>query len=112
MSKILIVDDTPENVYLLDIILREEGFDTVGAANGKEALEKARASLPDLIISDIFMPVMDGFTLLRECKLDESLKNIPFVFYTATYTDAKDQQFAWIRGSTGSSSSPLTRSRS
>jgi len=98
MSKILIVDDTPENVYLLDIILREEGFDTVSATNGKEALEKARASLPDLIISDIFMPVMDGFTFLRECKLDDNLKNIPFVFYTATYTDAKDRQFALDQG--------------
>ncbi|HOI74046.1 MAG TPA: PAS domain S-box protein [Syntrophales bacterium] len=98
MSKILIVDDTSENVYLLDIILREEGFDTVSAANGKEALEQARSSFPDLIISDIFMPVMDGFTFLRECKLDENLKNIPFVFYTATYTDPKDRQFALDQG--------------
>lgn len=98
MARVLIVDDTPENVCLLDIILREEGFDTVSAANGKEALEKARASHPDLTISDIFMPVMDGFTFLRECKLDENLKDIPFVFCTATYTDPKDQQFAMDQG--------------
>ncbi|PKN36054.1 MAG: hypothetical protein CVU61_00725 [Deltaproteobacteria bacterium HGW-Deltaproteobacteria-19] len=98
MARILIVDDAPENIYMLDIILREEGFETLSAANGKEALEQARTSLPDLIVSDIFMPVMDGFTLLRECKRDEILKDIPFVFYTATYTDTKDQRFAMDQG--------------
>ncbi len=94
MARILIVDDTPENVYLLDAVLKGSGFETATAADGKEALEQARRNPPDLIISDIFMPVMDGFSFLRECKRDDTLREIPFVFYTATYTDAKDQKFA------------------
>jgi len=94
VARILIVDDTPENVYMLEVILRGNGHETLAATNGREALEQARTSPLDLIISDIFMPVMDGFTLLRECKRDEALRDIPFIFYTATYTDSKDQQFA------------------
>jgi PAS domain S-box-containing protein len=94
VARILIVDDTPENVYMLEVILRGNGHETLAATNGKEALEQARTSPPDLIISDIFMPVMDGFTLLRELKRDETLRQVPFIFYTATYTDSKDQEFA------------------
>ncbi len=94
MARILIVDDTPENVYLLDVVLKGSGFETKTAANGMEALEQARSTPPDLIISDIFMPVMDGFSFLRECKQDDTLREVPFVFYTATYTAEKDQAFA------------------
>ncbi|NPU83011.1 MAG: PAS domain S-box protein [Syntrophaceae bacterium] len=98
MARILIVDDTPENLYLLEIILRGNDFETVTATNGKEALAAARTKPPDLIVSDIFMPVMDGFTFLRECKQDANLEDIPFIFYTATYTDSKDQKFALSLG--------------
>ena len=51
-----------------------------------------------MIVSDILMPKMDGFQLCRECKKDDSLKNIPFIFYTATYTDKKDEDFALSLG--------------
>ena len=57
-------------------------------------MEKARQSPPDLIITDILMPVMDGFSLCREWMRDERLRDIPLVFYTATYTDEKDREFA------------------
>ncbi len=83
---VLIVDDNSANLYLLKNLLEEEGIGVVAAENGKDALNKARANPPDLIISDILMPVMDGYTLCRQCKLDERLQRIPFVFYTATYT--------------------------
>jgi len=97
-KKILIVDDKPENLYLLELIIKGIDYSTIPAKNGAEALGLARKDIPDLIISDILMPVMDGFTLCRELKKDTKLCNIPFIFYTATYTDPKDEEFALSLG--------------
>ncbi len=94
MKKALIVDDIKDNLYLLESLLKAYGYKTVSANNGAEALGLALKDPPDIIIADILMPVMDGYTLCREWKKDESLKNIPFVFYTATYTHPKDEEFA------------------
>jgi putative nucleotidyltransferase with HDIG domain len=94
MDKILIVDDQEQNLYLSKSLLEGHGYQVLEAMNGAEALELARNDPPDMIITDILMPVMDGFTLCREWKKDESLKDIPFVFYTATYTDSKDEELA------------------
>jgi putative nucleotidyltransferase with HDIG domain len=98
MNNILIVDDQEQNLYLLKILLEGHGYQVILAANGAEALERARTNPPHLIISDILMPVMDGFSLCQEWKKDERLKNIPFVFYTATYTDPKDEELALSLG--------------
>lgn len=94
MSLILIVDDKEENRYLLQSLLTEQGYEVVSAIHGADALEKALQNPPDLIVADILMPVMDGFTLCRQWKNDKLLKSIPFVFYTATYTDERDRLFA------------------
>jgi PAS domain S-box-containing protein len=96
--KILIVDDKIENTYLLQSLLAGIGYETCSATNGSEALKLALTDRPDFIISDILMPVMDGFAFCRECKKNESLKEIPFVFYTATYTSYKDEKFALSLG--------------
>ncbi|NWJ52386.1 MAG: response regulator [Bacteroidetes bacterium] len=94
MLKVLIVDDKEENIYLMQALLEYNDFQTILAMNGDEALKVLRGDIPDLIISDILMPVMDGFTLCRECKKDDRLKHIPFFFYTATYTDSRDEEYA------------------
>jgi PAS domain S-box-containing protein len=92
--KILVVDDNEDNCYLIGTLLKGNGYETVCAANGGEAWDKLRLQKFDMVISDIMMPVMDGFQLCLQCKQDAALKDIPFVFYTATYTDAKDEEFA------------------
>jgi CheY-like chemotaxis protein len=98
MSLILVVDDKEENVYLLRSLLLGHGYRVQGAKNGAEALERAGRETPDLVISDILMPVMDGFTLCRRWKQDATLQNVPFVFYTATYTEPKDEELALSLG--------------
>lgn len=94
----LIVDDKPENRYLLRALLTGNGFAVTEAEQGVQALAAARKALPDLVISDLLMPVMDGYTLLREWKADEQLRQVPFVVYTATYTEPKDEKLALSLG--------------
>ncbi|NNG01471.1 MAG: response regulator [Desulfobacteraceae bacterium] len=98
MSRILIVDDKDENLYMLKSLLSGNGHEVVTAANGAEAMASGRDNPPDLIVSDILMPVMDGFELCRQWKKDPRSNRIPFVFYTATYTDTKDEKFALSLG--------------
>jgi len=98
MKKILVVDDDENNVSYLETLFTAQGFHVTTADNGAKALEAARKDPPDIIISDILMPVMDGFMLCRQWKNDTRLKNIPFVFYTATYTDPKDEKLAMDLG--------------
>ncbi|GEM_PF-610539 len=95
---ILIVDDNEQNLYQLQVLLGANGYQVVTAAHGAEALAKARQNPPDLIISDILMPVMDGFALCREWQKDERLRPIPLIFCTATYTDDRDREFALSLG--------------
>ena len=98
MSRFLIVDDNEQNLYMLQALLKGHGYEVIQAGDGAEALAVARSDPPDMVISDILMPGMDGFALCREWKKDDQLRGIPFVFYTATYTDPKDEQFALSLG--------------
>ena len=82
-SKILIVDDEPFNVDLLEQELEDLGYVTVAATNGQEALDKVAAETPDLILLDIMMPVMDGFSACRRLKENDETRLIPVVIMTA-----------------------------
>ena len=96
--KILIVEDTEDARIILRTTLKSEGYDVSDAPNGAVALKMAKEEPPDMIISDILMPEMDGFTFCRECKKDRILRMIPFIFYTATYTDPKEERLAMSLG--------------
>jgi putative nucleotidyltransferase with HDIG domain len=96
--KILIVDDMEESLYMIETILKANGYEVVTAKDGIEALNKLKEESVDIIISDILMSGMDGFQFCRKCKKDDRLKNIPFIFYSATYTSKKDGEFALSLG--------------
>ncbi len=98
MKKILVVDDNTDNLEMMEIILTCNNFTVVSAINGKIALEKLRSEKFELIISDILMPIMDGFMFCKECKQNKKFSSIPFIFYTATYIDSLDKSFALSLG--------------
>ncbi len=94
MRRVLVVDDREENCYYLTALLRGAGFEVDSARHGAEALIKARQHVPSLVISDLLMPVMDGYTLLRHWRGDARLRGVPFIVYTATYTNPEDERLA------------------
>ncbi|MBS0633661.1 MAG: response regulator [Verrucomicrobia bacterium] len=94
MTRVLIVDDKEENLYYLEALLGGNAYEVVSARHGAEALVLARKDPPDIVVSDLLMPVMDGYTMLRFWKADARLKKIPFIVYTATYTEAEDERLA------------------
>lgn len=92
--RVLLVDDREDNLYFLRSLLEGNGYKVVIAHDGVQALEAARRERPDLVISDLLMPVMDGYTLLREWRADGELGDVPFIVYTATYTEEDDEALA------------------
>ena len=92
--RILVVDDQNENLIFLDTLLSGHNYDVLQASNGQIALDLLQTNDIDLIISDILMPVMDGYGLCQACKADDNLKQIKFIFYTATYTTKDDEEYA------------------
>lgn len=98
MARFLIADDNEDSRTILRKILERNGNIVDEAPNGAEALKLAKKSLPDIIISDILMPEMDGFMFCMEVKKDRHLNRIPFVFYTATYIEPRDERLAMSLG--------------
>ncbi|MGD9189260.1 MAG: response regulator [Desulfobacteraceae bacterium] len=80
---ILIVDDSTDNLKILSRMLKERGYRVRPAANGRHALKSVAASLPDLILLDVKMPVMDGYEVCRRLKSDQHSRNVPVIFISA-----------------------------
>lgn len=83
MSKILIVDDEPTIVELLEEHLRSEGYDTAHAYSGEEALQMLEHDVPDLVLLDLMLPGMDGYEVCRLMQKDSRLNHIPVIMLTA-----------------------------
>jgi PAS domain S-box-containing protein len=101
IMKVLIVDDTDYSRYLLERYLKQHGYKVFGARHGIEGLDMAKIHKPDVIISDILMPVMDGFNFLSALRENEDIRHIPFIFYSGTYTDDKSISLARSLGADG-----------
>jgi DNA-binding response OmpR family regulator len=82
-KKILLVDDEPYIVLLVETRLKAEGYEVVSAMDGVEALEKAKKEMPDLIILDLMLPKMDGYKVCGLLKRDARYARIPIVLFTA-----------------------------
>jgi len=82
-AKILIVDDEPNNVDFLEQALEDSGYQLINATNGQEALNKIQSEQPDLILLDLNMPIMDGFTVLAKVKEDPNLRDIPVIIISS-----------------------------
>jgi CheY-like chemotaxis protein len=83
VANILIVDDEPDLRFLLRTILEHAKHTVVEASHGEQALERAHQRVPELVMTDLMMPVMDGKELIRRMKEDPSLRDIPIVLVTA-----------------------------
>ena len=90
MATVLLVDDEEVNLYALKIILEARQYRCLTASNGPDALRIASEALPDAILLDIHMPVMDGYEVCRRLKEDERTHPIPIVFLTARYRDQEE----------------------
>jgi len=97
---LLVVEDVPDILVLLVETLKFKGYKVVTATNGEEALDVVKNGLPALIITDILMPKMDGFSLVHSLRLNPSTRNIPVVFLSATYVAPEDKEFALTIGVT------------
>lgn len=97
---VLVVDDIPDILKLLDATLQFKGYQVVTARDGQEALEAIQQEHPALVIADILMPKMDGFSLLHRIRLDPETRNIPVIFLSATYVAQEDKDFARAIGVT------------
>ncbi len=89
--KILVVDDEPDIVKVLVARLKEQGFETITASDGQQALEQAEECQPDLIILDIMMPGMDGTEAAQKLKENPQTMGIPIIFLSALQTKSNEQ---------------------
>ena len=83
MTKILYVEDNPDNVYMLTRRLKKKGFELIIAGDGQEGIDKAIEESPDLILMDLSLPTMDGWTATAEIKKIDNVKDIPIIALSA-----------------------------
>jgi CheY-like chemotaxis protein len=97
---LLVVEDVPDTLQMLDVALTFKGYRVVTARDGQQALKAIQKERPALIIADILMPRMDGFSLAHRLRVNHETRNIPIIFLSATYVTPEDKQFAAAIGVT------------
>lgn len=95
---VLIVEDVPNVLELLEVTLRFKGYAVITARNGEEALEVIEKQRPVLIVTDILMPKMDGYAFIQKLRLNPETRAIPVMFLSATYVTPEDKDFALSLG--------------
>jgi CheY-like chemotaxis protein len=98
LGPILVVEDIPNVLELLEVTLRFKGYPVVSARNGAEALDVIGRDRPAMVITDILMPRMDGYALVQKLRTDPLTRGIPVVFLSATYITPEDKAFALSLG--------------
>jgi len=100
VGPILVVEDMPNVLELLSVTLQFKGYPVITAANGQKALEAVEKETPAMIITDILMPRMDGYSLVHRLRNNPKTRHIPVVFLSATYVTQEDKEFALSLGAT------------
>jgi two-component system cell cycle response regulator DivK len=103
---VLLVEDNEQNAYLVKILLEPCGYEVVAASDGQRALEMALTFVPHLILLDIQLPTMDGYTVARRLREIESLREVPIVAVTS-YAMLGDREKAIEAGCTGYIEKPI-----
>jgi two-component system, cell cycle response regulator DivK len=105
-TKILVIEDNEQNMYLVNFILEKYGYQVIQAHNGGEGVSLARQQKPDLILLDIQLPVMDGYAVARELRKNEALDKVNIVAVTS-YAMPGDRERAMAAGCTGYIEKPI-----
>ena len=96
--KILIVDDDPDLVEAVSIILESKGYTVAAAYDGVEGLDKVKSEKPDLIVLDVMMPKKDGYEVCKELKADEQYHSIPILLLTAVVANIPTSKYTQQMG--------------
>ncbi|ETA67415.1 response regulator with CheY-like receiver domain and winged-helix DNA-binding domain [Methanolobus tindarius DSM 2278] len=106
MNRVLVVEDNPNNMKLINMVLKRHGYETIGAVTGEEGVEKAGTEKPDMILMDIMLPDIDGLETTRRIRRIESLEKIPIIAITS-YAMAGDREKILQAGCNGYFEKPI-----
>ncbi|MBN1821928.1 MAG: response regulator [Prolixibacteraceae bacterium] len=105
-QKVLIIEDTPQNMYMLTYLLEDSNYEVIQAFNGREGIALAKEAKPDVILLDIQLPEMDGYTVARELRKNNDLLITPIIAVTS-YAMVGDKEKALESGATGYIEKPI-----
>lgn len=105
-QRLLIIEDNEQNFYMMRFLLEKSGFEVIGAADGREGVNKALSIKPDAILLDIQLPEMDGYAVAAELTRHEELNKVPIIAVTS-YAMVGDRERVLAAGATGYIEKPI-----